>query len=92
MVTILFTLHLLNGSGLIVMGCSLNNYNVGSCLFYYKKSKVVLKQQVSVGGVTVSIVAFQAIDPGSTPGQRIFFFSYFKLIHKKNIVEYCIPW
>ncbi len=30
--------------------------------------------QVGVGGVTVSIVAFQAIDPGSTPGQRIFFF------------------
>ena len=29
--------------------------------------------QPSVGGVTVSIVAFQAIDPGSTPGQRIFF-------------------
>ena len=26
-----------------------------------------------VGGVTVSIVAFQAVDPGSTPGQRIFF-------------------
>ena len=30
--------------------------------------------QLSVGGVTVSIVAFQAIDPGSTPGQRILFF------------------
>ena len=29
--------------------------------------------QLSVGGVTVSIVAFQAVDPGSTPGQRIFF-------------------
>ena len=29
----------------------------------------------SVGGVTVSIVAFQAIDPGSTPGQRSLFFS-----------------
>ena len=26
-----------------------------------------------VGGVTVSIVAFQAVDPGSTPGQRIIF-------------------
>ena len=26
-----------------------------------------------VGGVTVSIVAFQAVDPGSTPGQRILF-------------------
>lgn len=24
-----------------------------------------------VGGVTVSMVAFQAVDPGSTPGRRI---------------------
>ena len=30
---------------------------------------------LSVGGVTVSIVAFQAVDPGSTPGQRIIFLS-----------------
>ena len=30
--------------------------------------------QPGVGGVTVSIVAFQAVDPGSTPGQRRFFF------------------
>ena len=29
--------------------------------------------QASVGGVMVSIVAFQAIDPGSIPGQRSFF-------------------
>ena len=27
----------------------------------------------SVGGIVVSIVAFQAIDPGSIPGQRIFY-------------------
>ena len=27
----------------------------------------------SVGGVTVSMVAFQAVDPGSTPGRRTFF-------------------
>ena len=27
-----------------------------------------------VGGVTVSMVAFQAVDPGSTPGRRTFFF------------------
>ena len=33
--------------------------------------------QASVGGVMVSIVAFQAIDPGSIPGQRSFFlFAY----------------
>ena len=28
----------------------------------------------SVGGVKVSIVAFQAIDPGSIPGRRTIFF------------------
>ena len=31
----------------------------------------------SVDGVMVSIVAFQAIDPGSTPGQGTFFISLF---------------
>ena len=32
----------------------------------------------SVGGVKVSMVAFQAVDPGSIPGRRIFiFFIYF---------------
>ena len=33
--------------------------------------------QQGVGGVTVSIVAFQAVDPGSTPGQRRIFFPLF---------------
>ena len=27
----------------------------------------------SVGGIMVSIAAFQAVDPGSIPGRRIFF-------------------
>ena len=27
----------------------------------------------SVGGVKVSMVAFQAVDPGSIPGRRIFY-------------------
>ena len=30
-----------------------------------------LTKPVSVGGVTVSMVAFQAVDPGSIPGRRI---------------------
>ena len=41
-------------------------------LSYKQKHKSWLCCQPSVGGVTVSIVAFQAVDPGSTPGQRIF--------------------
>ena len=35
------------------------------------KKRAVLS--ASVGGVMVSIVAFQAVDPGSTPGHRTFF-------------------
>ena len=42
-----------------------------------KRVIVSLSAQPSVGGVTVSIVAFQAVDPGSTPGQRRIFFSFF---------------
>ena len=36
----------------------------------------MLSHQDSVGGVTVSMVAFQAIDPGSTPGRRTKFFIF----------------
>jgi hypothetical protein len=32
-----------------------------------------LRRQKSVAGVMVSIAAFQAVDPGSIPGPRIFF-------------------
>ena len=32
--------------------------------------------QLGVGGIVVSIAAFQAVDPGSIPGQRIFFFNF----------------
>ncbi len=42
-----------------------------------KRAIVSLSAQPSVGGVTVSIVAFQAVDPGSTPGQRINFCLFF---------------
>ncbi len=37
---------------------------------------ISISYQASVGGVTVSIVAFQAVDPGSTPGQRRLFFFF----------------
>ena len=29
-----------------------------------------IKQTLGVGGIAVSIAAFQAVDPGSTPGHR----------------------
>ena len=40
-----------------------------------------------VGGVTVSMVAFQAVDPGSTPGRRteMFLFILFSIYWDKNI-------
>ncbi len=38
-----------------------------------QNGSLAAKLPAGVGGVTVSIVAFQAIDPGSTPGQRNLF-------------------
>ena len=35
--------------------------------------KFVAERRASVGGIMVSIAAFQAVDPGSIPGRRIFF-------------------
>ena len=49
---------------------------VSICPSHAKISTVHNLMYVSVGGVTVSIVAFQAVDPGSTPGQRIFCSTY----------------
>ena len=43
---------------------------------------VVLAAYQSVGGIVVSIVAFQAIDPGSIPGRRIDPF-FPKMVHVK---------
>ena len=37
----------------------------------------------SVGGIVVSIAAFQAVDPGSIPGQRKDFLSEFEISHSK---------
>ena len=34
---------------------------------------------MSVGGIVVSIAAFQAVDPGSNPGWRITFFAFLML-------------
>ncbi len=43
----------------------------------------------SVGGVMVSIVAFQAVDPGSIPGQRMcfLFFTFFPFFSFKQLNE-----
>ena len=46
--------------------------NANSRLDGSEKSDVIIFY--SVGGVKVSIVAFQAIDPGSIPGRRTRFF------------------
>ncbi len=42
---------------------------------------------ISVGGVKISMVAFQAVDPGSIPGQRTHFF---KLELKTLFVTSCM--
>ena len=58
-----------------------NNDDIDSFLSFQTTSFLT-----SVGGVKVSIVAFQAIDPGSIPGWRTFIFSSFRntfLVSKK---------
>ena len=42
-----------------------NNWIEEEILIFYRIDK-------SVGGVMVSMVAFQAVDPGSIPGRRTF--------------------
>ena len=49
----------------------------------YETTNYSMLCQQGVGGVMVSIVAFQAVDPGSIPGQRI---AFFPLIMKKIII------
>ena len=49
----------------------------------YQTTNYSLLCQQGVGGVMVSIVAFQAVDPGSIPGQRI---AFFFLIMKKKLL------
>jgi hypothetical protein len=46
---------------------------------YYLKG-----QQQSVCSPTVRIIAFQAIDPGSTPGKRIYFSILLTIIFPSN--------
>ena len=41
---------------------------------------------VSVGGIMVSIAAFQAVDPGSIPGRRSLFFSIKNIINDKTFI------
>ena len=46
---------------------------------------------VGVAGVMVSIVAFQAVDPGSIPGPRTSFFFPFVFLFIKKINKKCSP-
>jgi hypothetical protein len=45
----------------------------------------------SDGGIEVSMVAFQAVDPGSIPGHRSveFWLSVIKLRNRRNIPSFC---
>ena len=49
----------------------------------------------SVGGIVVSIAAFQAVDPGSIPGQRkvvfLFFFFLRFLMNYTGAIIFCLP-
>ena len=45
---------------------------------------------VSVGGIMVSIAAFQAVDPGSIPGRRSFFLLLMHPHGAKNAGEHAV--
>ena len=55
-------------------------------LFCEEMTRTLIIFTYSVGGVTVSMVAFQAVDPGSTPGRRIVFLN----VHSKISRDYLI--
>ena len=44
-------------------------------MIWYYKFLIVCQERV--GGIVVSIAAFQAVDPGSIPGQRMCLFFFF---------------
>ena len=46
--------------------------------------------RAGVGGVTVSIAAFQAVDPGSTPGQRMFFLFFLANVSHNTVHVYLL--
>ena len=50
-----------------------SNYNDNKVEYQY----IVLVKIQCVGGIMVSIAAFQAVDPGSIPGRRNFYGNYF---------------
>ena len=41
---------------------------------------------MGVGGIMVSIAAFQAVDPGSIPGRRIFIQHFLIIIYTSQLV------
>ena len=53
---------------------SKRNFNKPLCFHIKTMQKIIIDEinKKSYGGVTVSIVAFQAADSGSTPGHRKF--------------------
>ena len=67
-------LTMMAGSRPLLVTFSMWSIHIGS---YAQKSNDLQYEDLlthtqcsSVGGVTVSMVAFQAVDPGSTPGRR----------------------
>ena len=57
-------------------------------LIEWKRYWIASQWFTSVGGVTVSMVAFQAADPGSTPGQRTVLFLLFLSFPEKSVCLY----
>ncbi len=55
------------------------NFKSLAIISYKLVNNVNILSICSVGGIMVSIAAFQAVDPGSIPGHRIVFITIFNL-------------
>ena len=66
-------------------------YRVGPhSWFLYTLKKLSYVGWYSVGGIMVSIAAFQAVDPGSIPGRRIFIQHFLITIYNLSVSS-CAP-
>jgi hypothetical protein len=51
---------------------------------------VISPRQESVGGIVVSIAAFQAVDPGSIPGRRIEFYFFLPPLKSLELFQFSL--
>ena len=63
-----------------------SNYNDNKVEYQY----IVPVKIQCVGGIMVSIAAFQAVDPGSIPGRRNFYDNFFLIIFERKKIAHAV--